>query len=62
MYLRLSPAQRLVSKLPIPWGYVRSKLAALWQCRPWEVEDAPALEVSLALRLAAIEAEEAAEK
>jgi hypothetical protein len=37
--------------------YVRKMLSERWNCFPWDVDDAPADEVALELRLAAIELE-----
>jgi hypothetical protein len=57
-YFRLSPEARMKGTHELPWGYVRSQLASRWCVPPWEVDEAPAHEVALALRMAAIEAEE----
>lgn len=43
--------------LEVPWVWVRDQLAQAWQCFPWEVDEAPAREVALKLRLLNIEAE-----
>lgn len=43
--------------LAVPWAYVRKVLAAEWHVPPWLVDEAPAYEVDLALRLMAIEGE-----
>lgn len=43
----------------MPWVWVREQLARAWQCFPWEVDEAPAREVALKLRLMTIEAETA---
>lgn len=58
MFLRLPRAARMNYGGSLPWGYVRSVVATRWGVLPWQVDDAPALEVSLALKLWAIEAEE----
>jgi hypothetical protein len=59
MYLRLTPQSRRSYGGALPWGYVRSLLAEKWHITPWAVDEAPAMEVALALKLAAIESEEA---
>jgi hypothetical protein len=46
--------------LPVPWLFVRKQLAAEWHVAPWQVDEAPASEVALALKLMAIEGEAAA--
>lgn len=57
MFLSLSPEGRLAYRGELPWGYVRSVLATRWGILPREVDEEPAMEVALALRLAQIEAE-----
>jgi hypothetical protein len=39
------------SRLPVPWLYVRAKIAAAWGVPPWEVDEAPWSEVALAQEL-----------
>jgi hypothetical protein len=58
MFLRLPPEHRMAYTGPLPWGYVRAKLAERWGILPRQVDEEPATEVALALRLAGIEAEE----
>jgi len=40
-----------------PWVWTRRVLARHWGCRPWDVDEWPADEVVLELRLLALEAE-----
>ena len=39
----------------MPWAYVRRAIAQRWQCRPWEVDEAPTDEVLLELKIMEIE-------
>jgi hypothetical protein len=50
---------RNAAGVPVPWAYVRAQLAERWGVPPWEVDEAPAREVALALHLARIEGEAA---
>lgn len=53
-WLRCPPEHR--GGLGVPWAYVRRHIAARWHVPPWAVDDAPAAEVALELRLSELEA------
>src|SRR5205823_6329906 len=40
---------------PIPWAYMRLQLSRQWRIPPWEVDEAPAREIALQLRLMELE-------
>jgi hypothetical protein len=42
----------------VPWAWTRRAIAERWQCKPWEVDEAPVDEVNLELQLMQIEADE----
>lgn len=37
--------------LPVPWLYLRARVAEAWGVPPWDVDDAPWSEVDLAVEL-----------
>lgn len=43
--------------LSVPWAWTRRALARLWNVPPWLVDEAPADEVQLEIRLSNIEAD-----
>jgi hypothetical protein len=43
--------------MPAPWCLVRARLAEAWYVPPWEVDEAPAIEIAQQLELWAIEHE-----
>jgi len=42
--------------LPLPWAYLRAKLAERWGIPPWEVDAAPKGEIDTALTIMTLEA------
>jgi hypothetical protein len=41
----------------VPWAVSREQLAQYWHCKPWEIDEAPAVEIQTQLRILAIRAE-----